>query len=329
MPVTFQPANHPAIPFPAQAEAKDPTATRILRDACPDQFKKCGEIFQTSLEQGSCGGDQDIIPFRNGFVDTIVQCYCDHRAVIIRPDDVWLAILTQFNFFVNGNAEQLKKQFVSHEGKPELEIVAVGNRYTVDFGLMARQMMNLIDENIVDPTLREWILPDFSTTTITDSTVSAMIMMATLKVSSSMFDDLMAWTEIDLSAAPKEYFSYKFTLRCGIPRVTLEGEKKDWENILVRLEKLKEYGDETTAWYHLLLPVISRFIAAFDNPAAQDNLDFWQKVCHYEGGGSGPTWIAGWINAFCVFDKKGKWVGYPIGEVRRIYITGTRHRRMS
>jgi hypothetical protein len=53
---------------------------------------------------------------------------------------------------------------------------------------------------------------------------------------------------------------------CGIPRVTLEGEKKDWENILTRLEKLKEYGDETTAWYHLLVPVISRFVGAFDNP---------------------------------------------------------------
>jgi Domain of unknown function (DUF4419) len=48
---------------------------------------------------------------------------------------------------------------------------------------MARQMTKLIDENIVDPTLRDWILPDFSTTTVTDSTVSAIIMMGTTKVS--------------------------------------------------------------------------------------------------------------------------------------------------
>jgi hypothetical protein len=113
----------------------------------------------------------------------------------------------------------------------------------------------------------------------------------------------------------KEYFNFSFSLVCGIPRVTLEGEKRDWENILTRLEKLNEYGEETTAWYQLLVPVVSRFISAFDDPDAQSNLDFWQKVAHYQGGGSGPTWIAGWINAFCAFDEKGKWLGYPIGQV--------------
>lgn len=107
---------------------------------------------------------------------------------------------------------------------------------------------------------------------------------------------------------------------CGIPRVTLEGEKEDWENILTRLEKLKEYGDETTAWYHLLVPVISRFVGAFDGPDAGENIEFWQKVAHYQGGGSGPRWIAGWINAFCVFDEKGKWIGHRIGQVCSVLI---------
>jgi hypothetical protein len=31
----------------------------------------------------------------------------------------------------------------------------------------------------------------------------------------------------------------------------LEGERKDWEDILVRLEKLKEYGLQTIARYSL------------------------------------------------------------------------------
>lgn len=116
-------------------------------------------------------------------MDTVVRSYCEHRALAIRPDDVWLAIVTQLSFFVNGNAEQLRKQFVSHEDKKNLKIFALGSRYTVYFGFMARQMTKLIDENIVDPTLRDWILPDFSTTTVTDSTVSAIIMMGTTKVS--------------------------------------------------------------------------------------------------------------------------------------------------
>jgi hypothetical protein len=137
------------------------------------------------LDEKVSDDSQNIIPYCNGFVHTVIQCYNIHHALVIRPDDVWLAILSQFNCFVNGNAEQLRKQFVSHEGKKELVIKASGNRYTVDFGSMARQMTNLIDVNIVDPALREWILPDFSTTTVNDVTVSSIIMMATLKVSCS------------------------------------------------------------------------------------------------------------------------------------------------
>lgn len=34
----------------------------------------------------------DIIPQRNGFVHTVVEAYNQHRALIVRPDDVWLAI---------------------------------------------------------------------------------------------------------------------------------------------------------------------------------------------------------------------------------------------
>jgi len=80
------------------------------------------------------------------------------------------------------------------------------------------------------------------------------------------------------------------------------------------LEKLKEYGLQTIAWYHLLRPVVARFVQAFDAPNAQENLDFWQKVCHYEGGGSGPRYISGWITAFCVFDVKGAWMGNKFKE---------------
>jgi hypothetical protein len=152
---------------------------------------------------------------------------------------------------------------------------------------MSREMVGLMEKNIVDPKLHEWILPNFSTTTITDTTASAVIMMATLKT----------------------YFSYEFYLTCGIPRVTLEGEKSDWMNILGRLEKLKEYGVEAIAWYHLLHPVISHFVAAFDAPASRENINFWQWVAHYHTQDSGPSYYSGWIDAFAVFSPTGEWLG--------------------
>lgn len=287
MPVTFAPTNNLAEP---SSPCERWTPTDILRDACPQQFKEADEILQSSFAPAV----DDIVPSGNGFVYTILEAYNMHRALVIRPDDVWLAILIQFNFFVNANAEALRHQFVSHEGKRELTVRADGNRYTVDFGQMAKTMTKEIEKNVIDPALRAWILPDFTTTTTNDTITCSTVMMATMKA----------------------YFSYTFSLRCGIPRVTLEGEKADWEKILTRLVKLKEYGLQTIAWYHLLQPIISQFVQAFDAPHDAENLEFWNLVAHYEGGGSGPTYLSGWITAFCVFDEDGKWRGGQLHKVR-------------
>ncbi|KAH7917922.1 hypothetical protein BV22DRAFT_1135007 [Leucogyrophana mollusca] len=294
--VSFRPSSHLATPFdeklrPRGSADKDPSST-LLREACADQYSKCAEILQSSFPKSPGYNLDNILPQENGFVHTVLEAYNRHRALIIRPDDVWLAILVQFNFFVNGNAELLRKHFVAHEGKKELEVQATGTRYSVDFGEMSRQMTLRLHENVVDQSLCDWVLPTFSTTTITDTTVYAMVMMATLK----------------------EYFSFKMSLMCGIPTVTLDGEKADWEAILTRLEKLKEYGPEAIAWYHLLRPLILRFVRAFDDPDGPENLDFWGRVAHYKSAGSGPTWLSGWITAFCVFDAKGQWKGPHINE---------------
>lgn len=39
-----------------------------------------------------------VIPDRNGFVNPAVRAYDCHHDLLIRPDDVWIAILTQINF---------------------------------------------------------------------------------------------------------------------------------------------------------------------------------------------------------------------------------------
>ncbi|KAJ7441511.1 hypothetical protein B0H11DRAFT_1827130 [Mycena galericulata] len=303
MPVSFSAAPHSANPLSLRNLPEGGyTPRQILAGSCPEQEKSAKEILQYALSSMPERPDADngrdfatrlpnLIPDRNGFVNTVIRAYNQHHALVIRPDDVWLAILCQFNFFVNANAELLRASFVAHEGQRELVIDEDGSRYSVDFGAMSRQMARLLEKNVVDPTLREWAIPDFTTTTTTDKTVSAVLLMATLK----------------------QYFTYVFDATCcGIPHVTIEGEKADWVSILGRLEKLKEYGIETIAWYHLLHPVISRFVRAFDDPARADNVDFWQKVVSFESMGSGPDYYSGWINAFNAFSEQGTWLGHRL-----------------
>ncbi|KAJ7202485.1 hypothetical protein C8J57DRAFT_1622801 [Mycena rebaudengoi] len=305
MPVSFSVATHPAnsIQLPS---GHSYNAVELLATSCNDQLRYVDNILQCAFSDGTNevehGRDltakiPNVSPDHkgNGLVNTVIAAYNHHRALVIRPDDVWLTILSQFNFFVNANAELLRASFVAHEGQRELVISAEGTRYSVDFGRMARQMVGLLEKNVVDPTLREWVVPNFTTTTVNDTTVAAVLMMATLK----------------------QYFSYGFACTmCGIPRVTLDGERSDWVNILGRLEKLKEYGIETIAWYHLLRPVISRFVAAFDEPASDENVDFWQRVAHLNRQFSGPSYYSGWINAFNAFSKEGAWIRHSLDKAK-------------
>jgi hypothetical protein len=61
-----------------------------------------------------------------GLVSTIVAAYNRHHRLILRPDDVWQAILTQFSFYVNANGEALRDCFVDFQGKKTLVIKMEG-----------------------------------------------------------------------------------------------------------------------------------------------------------------------------------------------------------
>jgi hypothetical protein len=301
MPVTFSPSTVKLEVWKKRYPERAHTADAILRGAAIQNANQATEILQSTfpIKDDPTSTSSFVVPQSNGFVHTVMDAYDHHHALVLRPDDVWICILTQFNFFLNGpeRAEALRSKFVAHDGKKELVLRTTGTRYTVDFGALARQMTDKIHENVIDPELRAWILPTFSTTTANDTVVGAVTMMATFRA----------------------YFAYTFETMCGIPLVRLEGEREDWDDILARIEKLKEYGLETTAWYHLLRPVLSRFVRAFDDTdfaSSDENSNFWQRVAHVLAGGSGPSYLSGWITAFCAFSNEGVWLGNKLVSVQ-------------
>ncbi|KAJ7811056.1 hypothetical protein B0H14DRAFT_2861031 [Mycena olivaceomarginata] len=279
MPISFSVAPHTANSIELTHSF---SAVEILATSCKDQHRYVEEILQCAFSAGA----QVESSYVSGSSYVIaILIYCFERSRFHCQDSESLSGLPGEWICEHG---YWRLQPASGASERELVICAEGSCYSLDFGSMSRQMVDLIEKNIIDPTLCQWVLPNFTTTTVNDTTVAAVLMMATLK----------------------QYFSYGFmTTACSIPRVTLEGEKSDWVDILGRLEKLKEYGMETIAWYHLLRPVISRFVAAFDAPASQDNVEFWQKVAHLHQPSSGRSYYSGWINTFNAFDKEGRWIG--------------------
>jgi len=229
-----------------------------------------------------------IIPYGNGLVNGIIRAFQQDLHLVLRPDDIWLSILTQFSMFVNGNSEDLRTQFVAHQGKKELSIdIRPQPISDIDMGRFAQAMTHLIQENVVDPQLRELIMPNFSTTTDDDKSVASIVMMGTLQ----------------------SYFDYVLRGGCGFPSVTLQGEKSDWEEILLKVQQLSKYGSLATEWTRLLIPVIQYMIASFTQPTSPHVKSFWLRACHAvgaDGSGSGVRTLSGWITAFCFFNEEGK-----------------------
>jgi len=144
-------------------------------------------------------------------------------------------------------------------------------------------------------------MPNFSTTTESDKVVASVLMMGALQ----------------------KYFDYGMCCLCGLPSVTLLGERSDWEEMLKRLEMLPQLGSEPTQFYQLLKPVLTSFLASFNAPEDPNVIDFWQKIVHSENNGSGPTYLSGWITTFCFWTSEGKCLVGPYG--RGVELGGVRY----
>ncbi|CAK4093138.1 unnamed protein product [Aphanomyces euteiches] len=198
------------------------------------EFKEqdCKTILQVHPHQ------YKTVPSTSGFVLGAIQAYSYHHNLVIRPDDIWLAIMVQFGFYVHGNAETLRGSLVKHQGRKEIIVNGLDTLHSADYGGMAKEMIGKMEEHLVDPSMKEWILPAFSTTTDHDRIAGSVVMMATMKT----------------------YFSYTFNLLCGIPNVTLLGTVQDWEGVQSRVENLRQFGGHMDEWVDVLLVVLDQFV---------------------------------------------------------------------
>ncbi|KIM30487.1 hypothetical protein M408DRAFT_328069 [Serendipita vermifera MAFF 305830] len=283
MPVTFTVAGHPAQSIPltpaissAQAFAAD-IRMRVDR-RLPQRHADGTRLLSTCLS----GSLEQINPSKNGFVDACITAYSQHHHLEIRPDDVWAAIITQFSFYVNAHAEELRDSFVPTQKRKKLKVAVNGNAWTADYTWITKAFVGTMKDNLQDKELASWILPKFTTTTKVDALCASVLMMGTLQA----------------------YFAYDVMPLCGIPTVTLKGEKKDYINILQRIDKLSSFGEETHWWAGMLRPIIQRFASAFDG---EPDEQFWNQICHHTIERCGDEHYTGWITAFCPFDERGKW----------------------
>lgn len=275
MPVSFNVVDHPATGFDKPRVA---TAEELLKGSCPRQYRRSQGIVQTSFLRSQLR-EGHVSASDNGFVWAAYHAYSSHHHLCIRPEDIWFAILTQISFFINAHAEDLRDYFVEHQGQKHLH-VEIG---APEFGYMATLMADMIAKNVKDPGLRDWVMPDFSTTKPDDSVVGAILFMG----------------------AMQKYFSLGCSVFCGLPSVTLLGEKSDWVSIHKRLDHLDLLGEEPALFAKLLRPILRRMIMSFDAPGSPEVIRFWNTIIHRHELFSGTDYLTGWLTAFCFWNEEG------------------------
>jgi hypothetical protein len=69
-----------------------------------------------------------ILPYPNGFVHGIIHAFQQDLHLVLRPDDAWQAVISQFAFYVTGHTEELRSKLVAHTGTKHLVLAARDDR---------------------------------------------------------------------------------------------------------------------------------------------------------------------------------------------------------
>lgn len=212
-------------------------------------------------------------------------CYAfyDHLPLRLTPDTLWITIARGFALHVNQNSEELRNRFVRHSGKERLTVIRMDflpgqeNPWPEVFDSFTEQ----IDQHTGG--LGKLVRADFSTTGPTEIAASNLMAMETFKA----------------------YFEYEMRAGCGIPRITLAGTERDWQELRQRAQQFAEYGLED--WIEALDPILEQFCKA--KCGNVDNA-FWKSMFRYNSG-SGPAVMTGWANVLFPYFKNNREQLYP------------------
>ncbi len=233
-----------------------------VRGAAGSRIPQVRGVVKSSFP--SLSRADNVYATKNGMVHACIEAYNHHHNLVLRPDDVWCAIIAQLGVYIKSTGSDLREILFEKPRNPADRPVNLHVQAHVtpdsDHGQLAFMMINHIQSLFRDPLLRDWIMPAFSTTTKIDEAAAAVLMMGTMQ----------------------HFFTYSWGAQCGIPSVTLLGDVDDWMVIRDRVYSymvMGQLGDGAAAFGRILIPVLESFIESFRNPRGEAALAFWRSIC--------------------------------------------------
>eukprot|EP01040_Poterioochromonas_malhamensis_P010670 gene10670-11623_t len=216
---------------------------------------------------------------KNQFISCAFDAFKSHRGFAFSPSQIFLLIVQQISLHVNAHAEELRSQFVKHEGKKDIIVDVSANPSPEEWAGAIDNIRHQIAANTKPDTYDLFSLEEFSTTTSTEQIAS----------------------DIALMDVCQSYFSFMCMTACGIPFFVLQGTIEDWEQLREKAEQVilrKTLSEFSSFWLPSLLPVLDKFVKA--RRGEEIDKTFWNsfvKIGAVHGSG-GFTFASGWINNF-------------------------------
>jgi len=265
--------------------------TLLLKE---EPIEKIADLFGGHLEAKSPLPEK-LVPFGyHAFIRGMYAAYADHRPFIISPDMIWTLILQGFSQHVNFNKGTAADVFPDLEGGTIEVLIRLNEKGEIPWDLATELFSKRIAEHIGEELVNA-MRADFSTTGVVEKMVSEFIIMDSMK----------------------SYFKYILkTIICGIPEITLEGKKEDWEKLQKKMQVFRKYG--LAWWIDRLEHPIRQCIAVYDN---QKDIPFWRNMfkIHTENSYGKPEIMDGWILNFFPYTTKGQKLHTAKGE-KGIYV---------
>ena len=277
-------------PTPNCETSTDPLETIKMTELMPlvAQRTKCGQLESTSdSDLNVIGSNFEYFNPICSFITAALNSWSNHYPIRFKPEHIWLLILQGVAVHVDQNAEKLRPKYVNHRGKMTLRVqrdnFVLGSADN-DWEGVIEEFVEQIDANTVKDTA-DLFDCDFSRSTVMDKIC----------------------TKVAIMDVCKNYFVYAMGTLCGFPKITLDGNRADWvrlrekTSVLLRDKVRRQFGAE---WRKALLPLLDRFIGAFDG---EIDCLFWNSMIKsgataMSGGYSVYT---GWINILFPFTNEG------------------------
>ena len=251
--------------------------------ARPRILEKADGIEQESFGRQITLDQERIIRAResiNYVVDAIVLAFSEERPFVVTPQVFWFMIVSGFAQHVNANSETMRRFFVHHDGKLNLEVIR--NSFVMG---QTNDWEGVFDEFCVQ---------------IREHTGNEIFDMLVFDIEGCGEADRAALA-IAFMETCKSFFNYTVFTRCGIPRIDVHGSPETWRDMRARVAKMGNNKDYDIKWWtDRLLPILDNIVAAVEGKVDEA---FWKNMVKYQSM-SGHSDVTGWINEFFPYETQ-------------------------